>query len=275
MFETFTLESYTDIFNQRGQLYHQAMLDYPDARRAEFTHALDLLDLQPGQVLCDVPSGGCYISRFIDLPVKLISVETSEEFIRHAAPTEDNVTLICEDVTQIPLTTATVDRIVSLAGLHHVAHQADFYREAYRLLKPQGILAVADVRAGSGVDGFLNGFVNQYNSMGHRGEFLGPHTVDELQTAGFEVVDARPRQYTWTFQSPAAMVRCCQLLFGIDRADADTTLAGIRRHLGYTMVGDRCCMNWELYFFKAIKPGAVAKSPAHCRHQSAPGLPWF
>jgi SAM-dependent methyltransferase len=253
MFDTFTFDNYTDIFNQRGKLYHQAMVDYPDARKAEFLTALELLDLQPHQVLCDVPSGGCYISQFIPHPVELISVETSEEFIRQANPTDNNVTLFCEDITTIPMASATVDRVISLAGLHHADDQLGFYREAYRLLKPQGILGVADVRAGSGVDDFLNGFVNQYNSMGHRGDFLGLHTVEELQTAGFEVLYAAPRQYTWEFDSIDAMVRCCQLLFGIDRADAATVLAGIHQHLGYHIVDGQVHMNWELYCFKGMK----------------------
>jgi SAM-dependent methyltransferase len=253
MFNPSMFNTYADIFNQRGQHYHRAMLDYPLARQAEFQTAIDCLELQAGHVLCDVPSGGCYLAQFIPVPIKLISVETSSEFIRQANPQENNVTITTSTVTEIPLLDQSVDRIISLAGLHHVANQSGFYREAYRLLKSQGILALVDVRQGSGVDGFLNGFVHKHNSMGHQGNFLGLHTIDELLSAGFEVRQASPKSYDWYFDSPESMVRCCKLLFGIDRADDAKILVGIEQHLGYREEAGQCLMHWELYFFQAIK----------------------
>ena len=253
MYKTSIPESYSSIFNRRGQHYHQAMVDYPHARRSEFETVLDLLDIQPGMVMCDVPSGGCYVSDFISIPVSLISVETSEVFMRQAQTLDNHRNLICDNISNIPLDTATVDRVLSLAGLHHVEDQAGFYREAARLLRPTGILCIADVRKGSGVDGFLNDFVDQHNSMGHTGEFLCDRTLIQLQSSGFEVLYAEPVTYQWQFESPVAMTRCCQLLFGIDRADPATILEGINHYLGYDQHDGCCRMNWELYCFKAMR----------------------
>lgn len=252
MYKTSTPESYSSIFNWRGQQYHQAMVDYPQARRQEFETALTLLDIQPGLTVCDVPSGGCYISDFISVSVNLISVETSEVFMRQAQTSNEQRSLICDDISNIPLQAAAADRVLSLAGLHHVEDQLGFYREVYRLLRPRGIFCVADVRAGSGVDGFLNTFVDQHNSMGHTGKFLCDRTTSELQSAGFEVLYAEPVAYPWQFDSPDDMVRCCQLLFGIDQASPEQILEAIDQYLGYKIVGDCCHMNWELYCFKAI-----------------------
>ena len=246
-------EDYKDIFNQRGNLYHQAMLDYPNARKKEFEAAIDLLDLADGQILCDVPSGGGYINNFIDKTVKVISVETSSEFIRCAKERDRISSMICEEVSNVPLTSETIDRVVSLAGLHHVKHQSHFFQETYRLLKPSGIIAIADVLVESTVDEFLNQFVDANSSMGHKGDFLGNHTISELNSAGFEVTYAEPHQYCWQFDSVESMVRCCKLLFGIDRADNEKTLSGIEQFLGY-QVKDHCClMNWQLYFVQAVK----------------------
>ena len=247
-------EDYKDIFNQRGNLYHQAMLDYPNARRKEFEAAIDLLALADGQILCDVPSGGGYINNFIDKAVKIISIETSAEFIRCAEERDRKVSsMVCEEVSNIPLTTATIDRVISLAGLHHVKHQIEFYREAYRLLKPKGMIGIVDVLLGSNVDGFLNIFVDAHSAMGHQGDFLGKHTLSELSVAGFEITHAALQKYTWQFDSVASMVRCCKLLFGIDRADDANILTGIEQFLGYKIERDRCLMNWELYFIQGVK----------------------
>jgi cyclopropane fatty-acyl-phospholipid synthase-like methyltransferase len=251
-------ETYSDIFNQRGKLYHQAMTDHPEARRAEFQTAIALLELAPGMVLCDVPSGGGYLSNFISVPdVKLYAIETSEVFARSMAEQDTHVSILCEAIADLPLVSSSIDRVISLAGLHHVTPQVAFYQEAHRLLTPQGLLVVADVQQGTGVDRFLNGFVDQHSQMGHRGLFLGDHTLTELETCGFQIVQAQPQKYTWQFPNPMAMARYCQMLFGIDLTDEATILDSIQDCLGYQVTDTGCYMNWELLFVQAMKTTAA------------------
>lgn len=254
-------ETYADIFNQRGQRYHQAMVDYPLARQAEFEAVLDLLDLSPHLTLCDAPSGGGYLHNFISVPdVKLYSVETSAAFAQETADLGDNTTLLCKTIADLPLMSGTVDRVVSLAGLHHVDPQIDFYREAQRILVPDGILVIADVQAGSGVDRFLNSFVDQHSTMGHQGLFLGKHTLAALTACGFEIASAQMQSYTWQFPTPVAMAQYCQMLFGIDQADTPAILDGIQTCVGYETINAGCQMNWELLCIKAIN--SPANKPA-------------
>lgn len=245
--------NYKDIFNARGLDYHQAMMEYPLARQAEFENIINLAELDNNQIVGDIPSGGCYLSNFVRKSIKTISVETSIEFARNSEERDNNVTITCEDVSQIPLLTESLDRAISLAGSHHLPSKPAFYQEVYRLLKSGGIFCIADVRESSGVDGFLNIFVDRYNSMGHQGDFLNQNTKNDLELAGFEVVYASPIAYTWNFAVVEEMVYFCKRLFGIDRATDSQILAGIEQYLGYQIVNDRCHMNWELFFFKAVK----------------------
>lgn len=249
-------KSYQDIFNQRGQQYHQAMLRYPLARQAEFKLILDHAEIAEGAVLLDMPSGGGYLGRFLDVPVQRISVETSCQFVRDVEPAPDHSILLCNDIAHTPLPDASADRIISLAGLHHLEDKLAFYRQAYRLLRPGGIFCVADAWEGSAVARFLNEFVHAHNSMGHSGVFLDGQTVSQLCTAGFELAYEHRHAYVWQFESPEHMADYCQLLFGIDQADRAAIIDGIQTYLGFSVVANACRMNWALHFLKARKPPA-------------------
>jgi cyclopropane fatty-acyl-phospholipid synthase-like methyltransferase len=246
-------KTYTDIFNLRGMQYHQAMVEYPDARREEFEHAIHVAKLEDGNVVCDVPSGGCYLKNFVRKSVKLLSIETSVEFIKQSGEQENNTPLLCQDVSNISLLSETIDRVISLAGSHHLPSKPTFYQEVHRLLRQNGIFCLADVREGSGVAEFLNIFVDQYNSMGHQGEFLNQTTQAELEAVGFQVTDAEPIQYYWRFSHVDHMIRYCKLLFGVDQATDAQILDGITTYLGYSDTAQGCLMNWELYFFQGVK----------------------
>jgi SAM-dependent methyltransferase len=253
-------DSYKDIFNQRGRSYHEAMMRYPTARREEFEWAIRYADLAGDMRLCDVPSGGCYLQEWLPPGMKLVSVETSSEFIQCAeTPADDgNTIVVCEDLGDIPLESESVERAISLAGSHHLEDRPAFYREVQRILKSQGIFALADVEAGSGVDTFLNGFVDQHNSMGHKGDFLGRETVQELEAAGFQVTKHEPVTYHWRFEQRSQMVDFCRLLFCIDLATEQQVLQAIEDHLDYEESAGQCSMQWGLYFFQAVKPDAGA-----------------
>lgn len=246
-------DRYKDIFNQRGALYHQAMLECPWARREEFTHVVNLADLTDGMVVADIPSGGCYLLPYIEQDIELIAVETADVFIRQTGSPDKSKAIVCHDLCAIPLSSGSLDRVISLAGAHHLSNQRAFFAEVCRLLKTNGIIVLADVSSGSGVARFLNTFVHQHNSMGHHGDFLGRASQAQLTETGFEVVRVDAIAYTWNFKSEMEMVRFCRKLFGLDLADDAQIIKGIRDYVGYSVEKDDCRMNWELLFFKARK----------------------
>ncbi|NES78477.1 MULTISPECIES: class I SAM-dependent methyltransferase [unclassified Okeania] len=248
-------DSYKDIFNQRGLSYHQAMMTYPLARAEEFNQVLKLAKIKDDNVICDVPSGGCYLSNFIPRCAKLISIETSEKFIECSQKKDHNIALVCENISHIPLLSESIDRVISLAALHHVDDKFGFYQEAYRLLAQGGICCLADVRKGSKVADFLNIFVDRYNSMGHQGAFWDKNTANQLETVGFQVLVHQAISFDWQFDSLEDMVNFCKLLFGIDKTDNSKILEGIEQYLSYRIEENHYYLCWELEFFQALKSG--------------------
>lgn len=247
-------ESYKEIFNQRGSSYNAAMIDCPDARQNEFNLILELAEILEGHLVLDIPSGGGYLKNFIKPPVKIISVETSSLFIKDIDPTLNHSILLCNDISKTLLPDSCAERIISLAGLHHIEQRLDLYREMFRMVKPGGYFCMADAFTDSNVASFLNVFVNQYSSMGHRGEFLNEEDIFFLKKAGFKIIYDQIHKYTWNFKDVESMADYCQKLFGMNLADLDTIKNGIQEFIGYKLDNGLCQMNWELLFIKALKP---------------------
>ena len=244
---------YTVIFNQRGNAYHQAMAEFPAARDQEFLNIVRLADLQPGQTVCDVPSGGGYLQRYLPCEdYEVIALETSKAFYQYCKA-NGKCRAILTELHNINLPDASADCVISLAGLHHVPDRPAIFREAYRILKPGGSCCVADVKANTQAAEFLNVFVDRWSSMRHKGDFLGSDAPSELELAGFSLGDHYLSHYHWQFPSVEDMCRYVALLFGLDLAQPEDVLKGIDKHLGYHSVDGVCRMNWDLLFMKGIK----------------------
>ena len=247
-------QSYKAIFERRAESYHRAMTDCPGARQCEFQNIVDLADIREGEIVCDIPSGGCYLREFVGTRAKIISVETSIEFLKFGRSGDFHQRVLCRDLDRLPLKDGAADKVISLAALHHVSDKGAFFREAYRCLARNGVLAVADVRKNSKAADFLNGFVDRHNSMGHRGEFIDETAADRLRQAGFRVEYSEAKSHPWIFESSKRMASYCRLLFGLDQAGSDEEiLRGLREGPGYEQFGDQWFLNWELLFIKATK----------------------
>ncbi len=124
----------------------------------------------------------------------------------------------------IPLPPASCDAICSLAGVHHLHDRDPVYAEWFRLLRPGGRVVLADVAEGTPVGGFLNGFVDRYNTQGHDGRFINAADESALRSAGFGQVAGVDVSYYWRFRDLDHAESFCKDLFGLDRVGAASAL---------------------------------------------------
>ncbi|MGC6448410.1 MAG: class I SAM-dependent methyltransferase [Rubripirellula sp.] len=250
------MNTYHQIFEQRGVLYNAAHAICPESRRAEADALLKWLCPRAYETIAVIAAGGgfdaCAISQHLHGKAKVICVEPSRSFSKMIP---DHLDILNAPIHDIPLEDASVDAVVNLATLHHVADRDRTFHEWDRLLKPGGRMIIGDVEKGSENAEFLNTAVDRYTPGGHKGDFLKPHELtDYFSRLGYEQCQEGCESYTWRFESKERMSLFTMLLFGMVKADFKEIEQCLATHVGFRERSDGVTeFPWSLRFFSGIK----------------------
>lgn len=232
--------NYEEIFQERGNAYHQAMRRWPAARCDDFRLPLQWLALRPGERLIDVPAGGGYLRRYIPDSCGWFGHEPCASF-------HDSTAALDQRLLPLPWHDGFAHAAISIAGVHHLEDKQPLFGELARALMPGGRLVLADVHQDSAVARFLDDFVGRHNSTGHQGSYLDAGTSVQLGRAGFTVLRAEHLQYCWRFADHADMGRFCRMLFAMEGITDAEVAEAIGQHLGTVECDYGIGMKWELY----------------------------
>lgn len=247
---------YVETFDARGASYNEAAAMAPRARDAERATLIELLRVEPDHLVCDVPSGGGYLAEGLRPRVRdarqILCVEPSAVF---AACIDPAHATHVGPVDAWPVGDASLDRVASLAGLHHLEAKAPLLAEAARALRPGGRIAVGDVLDGTAPARFLDGPVDRFTATGHRGRFVrAGELTTMLRAAGFVDVDERHRRCDWRFASTCAMVAFCRALFGLVHASAAEVSAALHGAFDIRAAPSGVRLPWSLTFAVGRRP---------------------
>ncbi len=199
--------------------------------------------LLPGETVLDLGSGAgfdCFLAARQVGPIGLvIGVDMTPQMVTKARANArgagvTNVDFRLGEIEHLPLHDASVDVILSNCVINLSPSKADVFREAFRVLRPGGRLAISDVVATApiperfrGTDSALAGCVG------------GAARVDELERilteAGFTQVAVRPRPESRAFIKdwlPGA---------GVEEYIASATVEATKPAAKRSCCGPACC----------------------------------
>ena len=160
---------------------------------------ITLAGLKPGQVVLDLGSGAgldCFLAaRRVGDQGRVIGVDMTSEMIEKAqgslAPLElENVEFRKGQIEELPVGSDTIDVIISNCVINLSPDKQAVLKEAYRVLKPGGRLAVSDLVRHGDIGRLRRSFLEAWSGCMAGTEEISD-LVSQLEQAGFTQISIR------------------------------------------------------------------------------------
>nr|NLI51468.1 arsenite methyltransferase [Propionibacterium sp.] len=163
--------------------------------------------LQPGETVLDLGCGAgvdaFLAARAVGPQGRVIGVDTTPAMIGRARANADsggytNVDFRLGEIENLPVADSTVDVIISNCVINLSPDKAAVFRDAFRVLRPGGRLAISDIVASTDIPEDLRRDLSLHSAC-----LGGASPISELETlmarAGFENIRITPKQESKAF----------------------------------------------------------------------------
>ncbi len=161
---------------------------------------ITLASLQPGQTVLDLGSGGgidCFMAaRKVGETGHVIGVDMTAEMLEKARANQarmgfKNVEFRLGEIEHLPVADGTVDVIISNCVVNLSPDKPQVFREAYRVLKPGGKLALSDIVTDGPLPQEIKDSLSAWAGCVAGALDIKEYIVD-LEAAGFNKIDITP-----------------------------------------------------------------------------------
>ena len=174
------LETYDYQFKgARAQLFKEALIEYPKARRDDLSLMRKHLSPQPGERVLGFGEGNGYFCRAIAEAVgangSYVITEASPELIcgiPEAVLAMPQVQTKVMPTESLDFATDTFDKVWAYDAFHHCPDQTKAMKRIYRALKPGGRMVIFDVFQGTPLAEHFDDVVARYCETGHEAKFM-------------------------------------------------------------------------------------------------------
>jgi len=159
-----------------------------------------LVDIQPGQRVLDLGSGGgidvLLSAKRVGPTGKVYGLDMTDEMLAVARQNQaragaTNVEFLKGTIESIPLPSQSIDLIISNCVINLSTDKDAVFREAFRVLKPGGQLAVSDIVIRGGVPNTIRRSLELWVGC-VAGALDEREYIAKLKTAGFADVEVEP-----------------------------------------------------------------------------------
>jgi cyclopropane fatty-acyl-phospholipid synthase-like methyltransferase len=159
-----------------------------DAQRRLCTMMGDMAEISSAEMISDVGSGilgpaKIWISQYPSLQISSVNVN----FSQLASVEPDNISKLNSTARMLPFSNSSLDRVIALESAQHFKPVGDFFSESYRVLKDDGILAIAIPTATDDSSLSNLGILKFTWSSEH---YSQKNILDEISKNGFEVIES-------------------------------------------------------------------------------------
>jgi len=154
---------------------------------------LEQVDIEPGAVVLDVGCGtGTILRRLADkAAIRGYGIDIEENMIAEAKKKCPEMDIQVSSCEHTPFDNQQFDAITACLAYHHFSDKKGFAKETVRILKPGGILYIADPRFPWLIRKTINGILKLFRVVGFFGT---PQEIFEnFREYGFQLVDVKRR----------------------------------------------------------------------------------
>ncbi len=160
-----------------------------DAQKQLCTMMGDMAQISSAEMIADVGSGilgpaKIWISQYPSLQISSVNVN----FSQLASVEPDNISKLNSTARMLPFSNSSLDRVIALESAQHFKPIRDFFSESNRILKDDGILALAIPTAIEDTNLKNLGILKFTWSSEHYSE---KQIYDELSKNNFEIIDSK------------------------------------------------------------------------------------